>query len=87
MQNPAVPAKAGTPFAELMDILSNVTAKDKRALLLYLLIALLCASFFAAGIFVSRPSATIDTESQSQATYQLSGYLLQRPAENYQVGQ
>jgi len=35
-----------------MKLLSNLTVKDKRALMLYLAIVLLCATFFAAGIFI-----------------------------------
>jgi hypothetical protein len=37
-----------------MSLRSDLTVKDKRALLLYLGVALVCAGCFAAGIFVGR---------------------------------
>ena len=35
-----------------MKLLDNLTVRDKQALMLYLGVVLLCAAFFAAGIFV-----------------------------------
>jgi len=52
-----------------MNPLSKLTVKDRQALMLYLGIVLLCATFFAAGIFIgystSHSSAAMETEGSA----------------------